>query len=99
MVLRYPSNALRVERRDSWGGTTLAEVSVPGGLSVGQWYTLRLERQGSGVSGEVYAGRVDPSVSVALATASATDAAHVSFTHVAVNGGHEYDSDDVRVSE
>ncbi len=97
--LSYSSGTLILERRDQWVATELARSAggVPGGMKLGDWYTLRLTRQDGALAAHVYVGRVDPDSATPARTVSAEDSAHALFTQVNINGGHEFDTDDVRV--
>lgn len=97
--LSYADSRLAVERRDAWTGSTLSVSAgaLPTPMALGQWYTLSLTRQGGQVSAAVYLGRVDPAVSAALLSVSASDATYASFSQVNVNGGQTFDTDGVRV--
>lgn len=99
LSLSYPWGTLLVERRDAWKTTELvrATSNIPGGMKLGDWYTLRLTRQNGAFTAQVYVGRVDPDGATAARTVSAEDPAHTVFTQVNINGGHEFDTDNLRV--
>jgi len=98
LYINFNDISLNLERRNSWSATTLlSSVPLTGGVVNGEWYTLQLTRQGDQLTANVYVGKVEPAASLPLATISATDAAYNDFTQVNVNGGFDYDTDDVRV--
>ena len=88
-----------LERRDKWAATELARSAggIPGGMKLGDWYTLRLTRQNGAFTAQVYVGRVDPDGATAARSVSAEDPAHTVFTQVNIHGGHEFDTDNLRV--
>jgi PKD repeat protein len=97
--LAYGHSNLTLERRTNWGATALAvsDARLSGGMQLGQWYTLRLVRSGSVLSAEVYLGRVTPGNASPELSVTASDSAVTAFTQVNVNGGYEFDTDDVWV--
>ena len=48
LYLNYNNARLTLERRDAWKskGRATAPGSLPGGMGLGEWYTLRLARAG-----------------------------------------------------
>jgi PKD repeat protein len=98
--LDYSKDDLAIERRSKWGGTKLAVsgASLPGGMALGQWYTLRLVRSGHQLTAEAYVGRVAPADAVPDLVVDTADSAFSSFTQVNINGGRDFDTDDLRVS-
>ncbi len=99
--LNFSDSRLYLESRSSWSTTALANSSaaLPGGMELGQWYTLRLARQGDQLTVQAYVGRVDPAVVAPLLEVSATDTSHSSFTQMSVNGGREFDTDDIQLAD
>lgn len=80
----------------------LVSQVVAGGLLNDQWYTLEFERKDAlnELTAVVCLGRVDPSISPPLATASVTDASYSIFNRIGLlnlGGGVIY-SDDLSVS-
>jgi hypothetical protein len=65
-------------------------------FSLGEWYTLRLNKLSSNFIAEIYAGKT-LDFSSPLATVSVYDTTTTSFDRVAVNGGNVFYSDDVTV--
>jgi hypothetical protein len=80
-------------------GTELAtsDKALSGGMALGQWYTLRLIRRGASLTAEVYIGRVDPASGTPELSVGATDGSLGAFTQINVNGGRDFDTDDVSV--
>jgi hypothetical protein len=101
IYLSYDTGQLGLERRDAWSSVVkrAASGSLPGGMQLGQWYTLRLSRQGSTLAAEVFNGDVDPVVSKPLLQVTMVDATHKGLTHLSINGGRDFDTAYVRVSE
>jgi PKD repeat protein len=99
IYLDYKNGTLTIERRNAWSGTALATTNsgIPGGVNLGGWYTLRLTRQGSALSAELHTGKIDPASSTPALSASATDGSFGSFYQVNINGGRDFDTDDIRV--
>lgn len=99
LYLNFSDGMLYMERRSAWTSTILGTASaVSGGLTVGQWYTLKLTKEGQSLTANVYLGRVDPATAAPAATVSASDGTWGSFSQVNVNGGFDYDTDDILVS-
>ena len=100
MYLDYRTGKLTIERRNSWSGKALSTstAALPGGLQIGDWYTLRLGREGTSLIAEAYIGRVDPATASAALSVSATDGTFSSFSQVNINGGYEFDTDEVRLT-
>jgi hypothetical protein len=99
VFLDFTDGKLHMERRDTWIMTEIGTgSSISGGLALNQWYTLRLHRAGNLLSVDAYTGKVDPSTSAPVATVTASpDNRWGVFTQVSVNGGYDYDTDDVRI--
>jgi len=99
IYLRYDSNLVTFERRDSWSGVLIGEDGFfPGGLKIGQWYTLRIVRSGSVLTAEVYTGRIDPATTTPQIVVSAVDSAYDAFSQFNINGGYEFDTDNILVT-
>jgi len=98
--LSYANSKLTVERRDAWGATTLAtSLALPGGMALGQWYTLRLMLQGDQLTAEAYLGQVNPAEADPEVSVTASDSSYDRFTQLGVNGGRTFDTDRIRVFE
>ena len=98
LYLDFNNGNLYMERRDAWVSTLVGtESALSGGLILNQWYTLRFTRTGQTLTAQAYVGRVGPATATPAATVSASDSAWVSFSQVNVNGGYDYDTDDVQV--
>ena len=93
------SGRLRVERRDAWALTQLAQSAstLPGGVVLGDWYSLRLQRRGNSVAAALYLGKVDPADSTPVLEAEAADARYWDLPQFSVNGGYDFDTDDVSI--
>src|SRR3990172_693488 len=99
LYLDFNNGNLYMERRDAWVSTLVGtESALSGGLILNQWYTLRFTRTGQTLTAQAYVGRVGPATATPAATVSASDSAWVSFSQVNVNGGYDYDTDDVQVN-
>jgi hypothetical protein len=99
LYLNYNNARLTLERRDAWKATRLrtARGSLPGGMGLGEWYTLRLARAGNQLTASAYVGLVDPATATPALAVTATDASHGVCTQFNINGGRDFDTDDVRV--
>jgi hypothetical protein len=96
IYLNYGSQGIAIERRDGWVGTRLPnQGTVPGGLALSEWYTLRLRREGQMLTFELFAGRVDPSQATPLYTIAEADDSYTVATQVNINGGYPFDTDEV----
>ncbi len=101
VYLSYNSSDLGVERRDNWFSIVkqTAEGTLPGGMQLGQWYTLRISRQGDQITTEVFADRIIPSSEIPLLQTTMTDAKHQNLTQININGGRDFDTGFVQLSE
>lgn len=99
IYLSYDTGELGVERRDNWTAVVkrVASGSLAGGMKLGQWYTLRLARQGSQLTAEVFDGDVEPAISRPLLQVTMADSRHGGLTQVNINGGRDFDTAYVRV--
>jgi hypothetical protein len=98
--LHFNKDQLRLESRSSWSATALANsAALPGGLGLGLWYTLRLTRQGDQLTVQAYVGRVDPAIETPMLEVSATDTRYSNFTQININGGRDFDTDDIRLTD
>jgi hypothetical protein len=87
-----------IERRDAWNGTALANSASSSTLANGEWYTLRLVHQDGTLSADAYLGQVDPATATPFASTTAIDNTYTRFTHVSVNGGYVFETDNLRVT-
>lgn len=99
IYLSSGSGRMIIERRDGWKATELARSSngIAGGAEIGRWYTLRLTRQGELLRADLFLDRPDIDAIAPNLTAFTHDAKHRAASHVSVNGGRNYDTDDLRV--
>ncbi len=90
-----------IERRDGWKTTELARSSsgIAGGTGIGRWYTLRLTRQGGMLRADLFLDRPDVDASAPHVTVFAHDATHLLASRVSVNGGYDYDTDNLRIKQ
>ncbi|NOQ13838.1 MAG: S8 family serine peptidase, partial [Methyloprofundus sp.] len=98
ITLSNPSGELSIEKRNAWKGSSLIRnVSLPEGMVLDQWYTMHLSRQGNVLSAAVYIGRVEPGSVVPAAELSTSDSTYSTFSQVNINGGYDFDTDNVRI--
>lgn len=97
--LSYTTGRLTLERRDDWAVTPLANspTTLPGGMVLGDWYTLRLIRTRGELIAEAFLGQVDPAISTPALVATTADSRYQELNRINVNGGHEFYTDNVRV--
>lgn len=90
-----------IERRDGWKATELARSSsgIAGGAEIGRWHTLRLTRQDEMLRADLFLDRPDVDASAPHLTAFAHDTTHGAASHVSVNGGHDFDTDNLSVKQ
>jgi hypothetical protein len=99
LYLNFNDGKLYLEKRALWSSTILGTAAPVGsGITAGQWYTLRLIRAGSSLTAEAYIGKAYPGLDSPAAIVTAADGTYGGFTQVNVNGGYDYDTDDVRVT-
>jgi len=102
LCLNYGDGKLYLNKRDSWNMTNLGTaVALAGGAVVNQWYTLQLTKQGSNLSATVYLGKVMPFTTTPIAsTGTSTNVGnYTNLTQVNVNGGYDYYTDGVKVTQ
>jgi len=95
LALIYGSSGLlSFGKRSMWIYSSLNTVNfIP---TLGDWYTLRLNKIGSNFIAEIHAGKT-LDFSSPLVSVSGFDATTTSFDRVAVNGGYPYYSDNITV--
>ncbi len=93
---------LTIETRTAWLSNELGTSDpLDGGMEIGAWYTMRLTFHAGELAAQVYEGRVnpddvghDPVLSV-----EAQDDTYSEFTHMGINGGHDFDTDEILVKD
>ncbi|MGR9051353.1 MAG: S8 family serine peptidase [Gammaproteobacteria bacterium] len=96
--LAMTANYIAIEKRSVWNANTIKQsATVSNALTMNQWYTVRFTRQGSILYAAVYTGKVDPAAATPLFEISATDATFNNITQFNINGGYEFDTDDIVV--
>jgi hypothetical protein len=48
---------------------------------------------------QAYVGRVDPAIETPMLEVSATDTRYSNFTQININGGRDFDTDDIRLTD
>ncbi len=97
--LSYPKGTLGIEKRTDWNGSSASgSINLPEQMTLNQWYTLRLTRQGNALNASIYLGRVDPAQAISMIEVSTTDNTYTQFSQINIQGGYEFDTDNVRIS-
>ncbi len=97
--LKYSDGTLNIERRNGWSGSVISNsLKLPGGMALNDWYTLRLVRQGETLTAYAYIGRADPYTAAPTVQVNASHSAYSSFSQININGGYEFDTDNLRIS-
>ncbi len=91
---------LTIETRTNWlSGELGTSEALPGEMQINHWYTMRFQKHGKQLYAEVYDGRVniDADEPEPILSVEAEDETYGTFTQIGINGGHDFDTDEVKV--